>query len=95
MSAEVVCRDYKLTKVLYIIYSTVSVQQTNLLPANASQIKPFSTKVYITLYWTTSQYVSCYIWLCNHCTIPVLYSAFGVGCSDKTFAISNQLSPMW
>ena len=34
--------------VLYILYSTISVQQTNLLPENVSKTMPFFSKVDMT-----------------------------------------------
>ena len=49
--------------VLIILYCTVSVQQTNLLP----EMTQFSPKGYITLYWATAMLKS--QWLCNHLAI--------------------------
>ena len=49
-----------LPTVLYILYTIVSAQQTNLLPKNASQNDAiFAQKVY-RIYATTSQYLSSY-----------------------------------
>ena len=46
--------------VLYILYTMVSAQQTNLLPKNASRNDAiFAQKVY-RIYATTSQYLSSY-----------------------------------
>ena len=54
--------------VLYIIYTMVSAQQTNLLPENASQDDAiFAQKVY-RIYATTSQYLSSY-----GCAITMVY----------------------
>ena len=54
--------------VLYILYTMVSVQQTNLLPKNASRNDAiFVQKVY-RVYATTSQYLSSY-----GCTITMAY----------------------
>ena len=54
--------------VLYIIYTMVSAQQTNLLPKNASRNGTiFAQKVY-QIYATTSQYLSSY-----GCTITMVY----------------------
>ena len=57
--------------VLYILYSTISVQQTKLLPEKASQndaIFPIKGQKSIWLYQTTSQCLSSY-----GCAIIVLY----------------------
>ena len=54
--------------VLYILYTMVSAQQTNLLPKNASRNNAiFAQKVY-RIYATTSQYFSSY-----GCTITMVY----------------------
>ena len=54
--------------VLYILYTMVSAQQTNLLPKNASQKDAiFAQKVY-RIYVTTSQYLSS-----NGCAITMVY----------------------
>ena len=54
--------------VLYIIYTMVSEQQTNLLPKNALRNGAiFAQKVY-QIYATTSQYLSSY-----GCTINMVY----------------------
>ena len=54
--------------VLYILYTMVSVQQTNLLPKNALQNDAiFAQKVY-RIYATTSQYLSSY-----GCAITIVY----------------------
>ena len=54
--------------VLYIIYTMVSAQQTNLLPENALQNDAiFAQKVY-RIYATTSQYLSSY-----GCAITMVY----------------------
>ena len=54
--------------VLYILYTMVSAQQTNLLPKNASQNDAiFAQKVY-RIYATTSQYLDSY-----GCTITMVY----------------------
>ena len=54
--------------VLYIIYTMVSAQQTNLLPKNASRNDAiFAQKVY-RIYATTSQYLSSY-----RCAITMVY----------------------
>ena len=53
--------------VLYILYTMVSAQQTNLLPKNASRNDTiFAQKVY-RIYATTSQYLSSY-----GCTITMV-----------------------
>ena len=55
--------------VLYILYTMVSAQQTNLLPKNASQNDAiFAQKVY-RIYATTLQYLSSY-----GCAITMVYS---------------------
>ena len=55
--------------ILYILYSMVSAQQTNLLPKNASRNDAiFAQKVY-RIYATTSQYLSS-----NGCAITMVYS---------------------
>ena len=54
--------------VLYILYTMVSAQQTNLLPKNASRNDAiFAQKVY-RIYATTSQYLSSY-----GCAITMVY----------------------
>ena len=54
--------------VLYILYTMVSVQQTNLLPKNASRNNAiFAQKVY-RIYAATSQYLSSY-----GCAITMVY----------------------
>ena len=57
--------------VLYILYTMVSAQQTNLLPKNAARNDTiYAQKVYRT-YATTSQYLSsygCTIIMVYHCT---------------------------
>ena len=54
--------------VLYILYTMVSAQQTNVLPKNASRNDAiFAQKVY-RIYATTSQYLSSY-----GCTITMVY----------------------
>ena len=54
--------------VLYILYTMVSAQQTNLLPKNASRNDAiFARKVY-RIYATTPQYLSSY-----GCTITMVY----------------------
>ena len=54
--------------VLYILYTMVSAQQTNLLPKNASRNDAiFAQKVY-RIYATTSQYLSSY-----GCPITMVY----------------------
>ena len=55
--------------VLYILYSAISVHQTNLLPKNASQNDIFSKSQY-GIYQTTSQWLSSY-----GCAIIALYVA--------------------
>ena len=42
------------------MYSMVCEQKTNILPENASQIDTIFPKIYITVYWTTSQCLSSY-----------------------------------
>ena len=60
--------DMDLPTVLYIIYTMVSAQQTNLLPKNASRNDAiFAQKVY-RIYTTTSQYLSSY-----GCAITMVY----------------------
>ena len=55
--------------ILYILYTMVSVLQTNLLPKNASRNDAiFAQKVY-RIYATTSQYLSSY-----GCAITMVYS---------------------
>ena len=55
--------------VLYILYTMVSAQQTNLLPKNASRTDAiFAQKVY-RIYATTSQYLSFY-----GCAITMVYT---------------------
>ena len=54
--------------VLYILYSTISAQQTNLLPENASQNDTIFPKSRYRIYQTTSQWLSSY-----GCAIIVLY----------------------
>ena len=54
--------------ILYILYTMVSVQQTNLLPKNTSRNDAiFAQKVY-RIYATTSQYLSSY-----GCAITMVY----------------------
>ena len=54
--------------VLYVLYTMVSAQQTNLLPKNASRNDAiFAQKVY-RIYATTSQYLSSY-----GCAITMVY----------------------
>ena len=55
-----------LPTVLYILYTMVSAQQTNLLPKNASR-NDITHKVY-RIYATTSQYLSSY-----GCAITMVY----------------------
>ena len=55
--------------VLYIQYSAISVQQTNLLPENAFQNDAIFPKSRYGIYQTTSQWLRSY-----GCTIIVLYS---------------------
>ena len=54
--------------VLYILYSTISAQQTNLLPENASQNDAIFPKSRYGIYQTTSQWLRSY-----GCAIIVLY----------------------
>ncbi len=54
--------------VLYIIYTMVSAQQTNLLPENASQNDAIFAQEVYRIYATTSQYLSSY-----GCTITMVY----------------------
>ena len=57
-----------LPTVLYILYSAISVQQTNLLPENASQNDAIFPKSRYGIYQSTSQCLSSYGY-----TIIVLY----------------------
>ena len=64
--------------VLYILYTMVSAQQTNLLPKNASQNDAiFAQKVY-RIYVTTSQYLSSY-----GCAITTVYIYNNIYLSQK------------
>ena len=56
--------------VLYILYSTVSVQQTIFLPQNASQMTPVLPKVYVAYVRPPSQCLSSY-----GCAISIVYCA--------------------
>ena len=59
--------------VLYILYTMVSAQQTNLLPKNASQNDGiFAQKVY-RIYATSSQYLSSYGCAITMDTVQVIY----------------------
>ena len=58
--------------VLYILYSMVSVQQTNLLHENASQNNAIFPKSRYCIYQTTLQCLSSF-WLCNHHTTYIHY----------------------
>ena len=75
-TAEVVYRGYRSTyRIIYYLYSTVSVQQMNLLPENASQNHPIFPKSLYRIYQTTSQCLSSY-----GCAIIVLYNGiFTIG----------------
>ena len=67
-AAEVIYRAMDRPTVLYILYTMVSAQQTNLLPKNASRNDAtFAQKVY-RIYATTSQYLSSY-----GCAITMVY----------------------
>ena len=54
--------------VLYILYTMVSVQQTNLLPKKPSQNDAIFVQKVCWIYATTSQYLSSY-----GCTITMVY----------------------
>ena len=54
--------------VLYILYTMVSAQQTNLLPENASRNDAIFTQKVYRIYATTSQYLSSY-----GCAITMVY----------------------
>ena len=71
--------------VLYILYSTISVQQTNLLPENASQKNTVFPKSRYGIYQTISQCLSSY-----GCAIIVLYIV--IHRPHKRFAL---FSGMW
>ena len=64
--------------VIYILYSAVSVQQTNLLPENASKNDAIFAGCVYRRYWTTSQYFSSYgcaitiLLLCVHIAVVML-----------------------
>ena len=54
--------------VLYILYTMVSTQQTNLLPKNASRNDAIFAQEVYRIYATTSQYLSSY-----GCAITMVY----------------------
>ena len=68
MPARSVIEDIDQPTVLYILYSTISAQQMNLLPENASQNDAIFPKSRYGIYQTTSQCLSSY-----GCTIIILY----------------------
>ena len=72
--SDIEARD-RLT-VLYILYSTISVQQAKLLPENASQNDAiFQIKGQKSI-WHISDYLAVlkFLWLCNHGTIWIIYN---------------------
>ena len=71
---------------LYIIYSTVSVQHTNLLPENASQKVPFSQKS--VSYISDHLAMLMVLWLCNHHTI---YYHIDIICKNDTKQVQQLL----
>ena len=72
--------------VLYILYTMVSAQQTNLLPKNASRNDAiFAHKVY-RIYATTSQYLSSY-----GCAITMVYIYIYIYICVKSHKASHML----